>query len=110
MNCVTNGVGTVALAYGFLDVLHGVEGSLSNNFNTSGDIGLQVGSRFTVSGLRAERQELLRGCAGELTHAQARDYETGAIHLVNDFASLNVSVGLDNCERSLSVVSEVVTR
>lgn len=69
-----------------------------------------MGGRFSVSRLRTEREELLRGRSSELAHTKARDNETGVIHLVNDFASLDVSVGLDDRKSILSVVSEEVTR
>lgn len=109
MQSIANSVRAKASDNLLLDLFQCSESSFANNFNTSGDIRLQVGGGFSVSLSLSESEEFLSGGSGELAHRKARDNETGAIHLIHNFTSLGVSIRLDQSESSLGVVSEMVT-
>jgi len=105
---IANSVRAEALANVLLNLFQCSESSLSNNFHASGDIRLQVSGGFSVSLSLTEGEELLSGGTSELAHREARDNETGAIHLINNFTSISVGIRLDQGESSLGVVSEMV--
>ena len=81
-----------------------LNGSLGDDLHACAHITLQM---LRVSGGLGS-EEAISGCRVEAAHLQLRNDETVLVDRVDDFASVHVCIGLDQCELSFFAPSEAL--